>query len=170
MLSTLLSARISADIAVAAAAELTAAGYRTPQRMAAASWQQRVDALGRGHYRRYDGRTATILGDAAELVRATWRSDLRRLQADAGDDSAALCQGLTKVPGIGPTGGSIFLREAQLVWTGLPPFVDDLALRGAGAAGLPADAKRLAALVPTDDVPRLVVGLVRVALDHPRRH
>ncbi len=28
--------------------------------MSEASWQDRVDALGRGHYRRYDERTATM--------------------------------------------------------------------------------------------------------------
>ncbi len=51
VLATLLSARISADIAVAAARELFAAGYRSPKAMAEASWQDRVDALGRGHYK-----------------------------------------------------------------------------------------------------------------------
>lgn len=39
--------------------------------MTEATWQNRVDALGRGHYRRYDERTSTMLADAAEhlLVR-----------------------------------------------------------------------------------------------------
>jgi endonuclease III len=46
VLATLLSARISGDVAVAAARELFAAGYRTPDAMSAASWQDRVDALG----------------------------------------------------------------------------------------------------------------------------
>lgn len=54
VLATLLSARISGEIAVAAARELFAAGYRTPAAMSAASWQDRVDTLGRGHYRRFD--------------------------------------------------------------------------------------------------------------------
>jgi hypothetical protein len=80
VLATLLSARISASIAVAAARELFAAGYRSPAAMAEASWQDRIDALGRGHYRRYDERTATMLGDgAAQLVR-DWHGDLRRLR------------------------------------------------------------------------------------------
>ena len=64
VLATLLSARISADIAVAAARELFAAGYRSLAAMTEASWQDRVDALGRGHYRRYDERTATMLGNS----------------------------------------------------------------------------------------------------------
>jgi hypothetical protein len=61
----LLSARISAGIAVAAARGLFGAGCRSQAAMARASWQDRVDALGRGHYRRYDERTAAVLGDAA---------------------------------------------------------------------------------------------------------
>jgi hypothetical protein len=68
VLSLLLSARISGDIAVSAARELSRAGYRTPKAMAAATWQDRVDALGRGRYRRYDERTATMLGDGAEQL------------------------------------------------------------------------------------------------------
>ena len=84
MLATLLSARISADIAVAAARELFAAGYRNPKAMSEASWQERVDALGRGHYRRYDERTATMLGDGADLLSSKWHGDLRKLRDESG--------------------------------------------------------------------------------------
>ncbi|NED08310.1 endonuclease, partial [Streptomyces sp. SID6648] len=48
VLAHLLSARISASIAVAAARALSEAGLRDPRRMAGAGWQKRVDALGRG--------------------------------------------------------------------------------------------------------------------------
>jgi hypothetical protein len=72
VLATLLSARISGSVAVAAARELFAAGYRSPRAMLEASWQDRVDALGRGHYRRYDERTATMPGDAAQLWQDRW--------------------------------------------------------------------------------------------------
>jgi hypothetical protein len=78
VLATLLSAPIAAETAVAAARELFAAGYRSPKAMSEASWQDRVDALGRGHYRRYDERTATMLGDGAELLAGKWHGDLRK--------------------------------------------------------------------------------------------
>ena len=65
VLANLLSARIGAKVAVASARELFTAGYRTPERMRAASWRQRVQALGRGGYKRYDERTSTMLGDGA---------------------------------------------------------------------------------------------------------
>ncbi|MFI5624753.1 hypothetical protein ACIA03_14925 [Nocardioides sp. NPDC051685] len=63
------SARISADIAVAAARELSAAGWRTPQRLLESTRRQRVDALGRAHYRRYEqARDLGLPGDPDELA------------------------------------------------------------------------------------------------------
>src|SRR5579859_2206449 len=112
VLVKLLSARISAEIAVAAAKELFTAGYRTPRAMREASWQDRVDALGRGRYKRYDERTATMLGDAAELLSQRWSGDLRKLHGEGGDDARRLEPLLTEFPGIGPAGAAIFLREA----------------------------------------------------------
>lgn len=164
VLATLLSTRISADIAVAAARELTAAGYRTPQRMRAATWQQRVDALGRGHYRRYDESTATRLEDGADLLLDRYRGDLRRLR-DAADGVDDLLVRLQEFPGIGPTGAAIFAREAQGVWPELAPFFDRKAMDGARRVGLPADPDRLDALVRPDERPRLAAALVRAALD-----
>ena len=87
VLATLLSAPIPADTAIAAARELFATGYRSPKAMSEASWQDRVDALGRGHYRRYDESTATELGDGADLLTSRWHGDLRRLRDEAGTDT-----------------------------------------------------------------------------------
>src|ERR1700759_1356668 len=121
VLATLLSARISADIAVAAARELFAAGYRTPRAMSGASWQDRVDALGRGHYKRYDERTATMLGDGAALIAERWHGDLRRLRDEADGEAGRIGSALQEFPGIGPAGGAIFLREGQAGWAGGGP-------------------------------------------------
>ena len=82
VLTMLSSTRIGADLAVAAARELFAAGWRTPQRMRDATWQQRVDALGRAHYRRYDESTSTKLAEGADWLLATYAGDLRRLRPD----------------------------------------------------------------------------------------
>lgn len=165
VLSLLLSARIDSRIAIASAKELSRAGWRTPRRMRAATWQQRVEALGRGGYRRYDERTSTQLGEAAELVLDRWGGDLRRLHAEGGSEPTRLADLLQEVKGIGPAGASIFLREVQAVWPDLRPYVDDLALLGARSAGLPDDPGRLADLVGPTDVPRLVAACVRVARD-----
>ncbi len=146
VLATLLSARISSDIAVAAARELFTAGYRSPAAMAKASWQDRVDALGRGHYKRYDERTATMLGDGAQLLTGRWRGDLRRLRDEADGDSGRIGSLLTEFPGIGPAGAGIFLREVQAVWPSVYPYVDNRVLDAARKAGLPGDPGKLANL------------------------
>ncbi len=164
VLTLLLSARISADIATAAARELWDAGYRTPEKMKDASWQDRVDALGRGHYRRYDESTATMLGELAEAVLDEYGGDLRRMREDC-DDVAALEKTLQRFKGIGPTGAAIFCREVQGIWQEVAPYVDNRAAKGAAALGLPRDGNKLAALVDADGLPRLVAGCVRAAQD-----
>jgi len=167
VLSTLLSARISGDIAVAASRELHAAGYTTPAAMTKASWQDRVDALGRGHYRRYDESTATMLGDAAAQLTSKWHGDLRRLRDEAGGDSARIGDMLTGFPGIGPTGASIFLREVQEVWPSVAPYADARVLAGARRVGLPASRDKLTAVLADSGHPaHLAAALVRVSLSH----
>ncbi len=169
VLSTLLSARISGDIAVAAARELFAAGYRTPRAMAAASWQDRVDALGRGHYRRYDERTATMLGDGAQMVTGRWGGDLRRLRDQAGGDAGRAASLLTEFPGIGPVGADIFLREVQGVWPEFSPHLDDRVLDGARKVSLPDRPAELARLAGSrEQLPRLAAALVQVSVSRRR--
>ncbi|MEQ4300339.1 hypothetical protein ABNF97_02900 [Plantactinospora sp. B6F1] len=164
VLTTLLSTRIRAGVAVAAARELFAAGCRTPQGTEARSWQDRVDALGRGHYRRYDERTATMLGNGARLCLDRWNGDLRRLHRQAGSEPGALRRELTRFPGIGPTGADIFLREVQAVWPDVRPYADRRAVNAAGRLGLPSTPEKLAGLVGGADFPRLASALVRVSL------
>ncbi|MET9281966.1 endonuclease [Streptomyces anthocyanicus] len=165
VLAHLLSARISASIAVAAARALSEAGLRDPRRMAGATWQQRVDALGRGGYRRYDERTATQLGEAAELLIERWGGDLRRLRDEADGDVSELRRLLQEFPGMGPTGADIFLREAQLVWPETGPLLDRKALRGAERLDLPGDRDRLLALAGKTEPAVLAAALVRAAVD-----
>jgi hypothetical protein len=165
VLSVLLSTRISAKIAVAAAAELSRSGMGTPQKMREASWQDRVDALGRAHYKRYDESTATALGEGAELVHEQYRDDLRKLRDRTDGDPGAIRELLTEFPRLGPVGADIFCREAQAVWPVLRPAFDRKALDGATAVGLPADVDALAGLVEGAELAALASGLVRVALD-----
>ncbi|MCX5281282.1 endonuclease [Streptomyces sp. NBC_00198] len=160
VLALLLSARIRADIAVAAARALFAAGLRDARSMAEASWQQRVDALGEGGYRRYDERTSTQLGEGADLLLERYGGDLRRLREEADPKRA-----LQDVPGIGPTGADIFLRAVQGVWPEFAPCIDGKAQDGARRLGLPVSPRRLSGLVTADELPRLADGLVHAALD-----
>jgi hypothetical protein len=160
VLSVLLSARIQGKIAIAATREL--AEFGTPRRMADASWQQRVDALGRGHYVRYDESTATALGEGAQLLLDKYSGDLRKLRTDTVDE---VRDRLREIPRLGPVGVDIFCREAQQVWPELRPYLDDKALKGAERVGLPAKPAELAKLVAGDDLARLAAALVRVSRD-----
>lgn len=165
MLAQLLSTRISARIAVSATKELIDSGYRTPQRVADADWQELVDALGRAHYRRYDESTASRLGANAALVLDRYGGDLRGLAEAAEHDPRRLAKLLQQFQGIGPTGSDIFLREVQDVWTWVRPHFDERARRGAQRVRLPADPDRLAALAPRNRTAALAAALVRVTLD-----
>lgn len=162
VLAILLSARIRADTAVAAAKALFDAGMRDPRSMADASWQRRVDALGEGGYRRYDERTSTMLGKGAELLLERYDGDLRRLREEPDPKKALL-----DIPGIGPTGADIFLRDVQGVWPEFAPYIDRKALDGARRLGLPASPEKLSGLVPDREMPLLADGLVHAALDKP---
>ena len=164
VLSMLSSAPIRAHAAIESARELFAAGWRTPARMVSATWQQRVDALGRGGYRRYDESTSHALAEGAQLIIDTWGGDLRKLRAEAAGDPAAIRERLRRLPRIGPTGAEIFCREAQGIWPELRPAFDKRARDGARAAGLPTAPEELAALVAPDDLPRLAAALVRSTL------
>ncbi len=165
VLSHLLSARIRASVAVASARALFSDGMRSPRRMADATWQQRVDALGEGGYRRYDERTATQLGDGAELLLDAYGGDLRRLRRDADGDTDALRSGLRRFPGMGPAGADIFLREAQVVWPEVAPYLDSKALQGAERLGLPTSPTGLRRLAEGREPAVLAAALVRAALD-----
>jgi endonuclease III len=165
VLATLLSAPISAEIALAAAGELFSAGYRSARTMSEASWQDRVDALGRGHYRRYDEKTATVLGDGADLLTSKWHGDLRRMRDEAGGDTGRIAALLTEFPGVGPAGASIFLREVQGIWPAVAPYVDGKMISGARRVGLPAGHEQLAALLSGSGRPaELAAALIRVSI------
>ncbi|MFG2003233.1 endonuclease [Spirillospora sp. NPDC048911] len=165
VLANLMSTRISSDIAMAAAKELFEAGGGTPRGMSRLSWQDRVDALGRGHYVRYDESTATRLGDMAEMIQDKYQGDLRRLAIESGRDRERAGKLLREFPGIGPTGVDIFCREAQAMWPWLRPYFDSQALKGAERLGLSTDPERLAGEAPDKELARFAAALVRVSRD-----
>ena len=164
VLAELTSARIGADIAVAAARELFADGRTTPQHMRAAPRSSVVRLLGRGGYRRYDERTATQLRDMAQLVLDRYGGDLRRLGEEAHGETGTAARLLQEVKGIGPTGAAVFLREVQAAWPWVRPYLDDRARAGARRIGLPEDTEHLAGLVADDELAPFAAGLVRISL------
>lgn len=164
----LASARISAAIAVRAARGLSERGWLTPEQMGGSTWEDRVEVLDAAGYARYDVRTATMLGEAAELAMERYHGDLRDLRRRAKADPASERELLKEFKGIGDVGADIFCREAQAVWDELYPFADRVAIRAADRLGLPADARDLAAMVWRQDFVRLVDALVRLELARDR--
>lgn len=162
VLTMLSSTRIAADIAVEAARALFAKGWRTPERMLAATWQQRVNALGSAGYRRYDESTASALEQLSRQVLDEHHGDLRRIRPSSHDEVPALEKAVTSFQRIGPTGAGIFCREVQAVWPEVAPYFDKRGLTKARELGLPADADKLAALAPQGRVADLAAALVRL--------
>jgi endonuclease III len=163
VLAELLSARIGAGIAVAAAGELTRGGWTTAATMRDARRSAVIAALGRAGYRRYDERTATQLREMAELVLDRYGGDLRRLAESAEKDVERAARLIQEVKGIGPTGAAVFLREVQAVWPWVRPYLDDRAREGARRIGLPDAGTQLGELVAPADLARFAAGLVRVS-------
>ncbi len=166
VVSTLLSARISSDLAMAAARALFDAGWDMPDRLCDAGWKARVRVLNESGYARYDESTSRYLGDSCERLLERYGGDLRRLREEADGDADAIRKGLKGFKGIGDVGADIFCREAQMAWDELYPLVDDRAATAAGNIGLPESAEGLAGLVGRRDLPRLLSALIRMDLDN----
>lgn len=162
----LFSAPIRWSQSVEAAQALSDAGWRTAERMASATWEERVRVLNRNGYARYDERTSRILEDAARHVQDEYKGDLRRLREAAGEDPEEERRLLKAVKGLGDVGVDIFFREAQAAWGELRPFADKTALKAAKRLGLPGDAEALAQLVDERDFVRLVAALTRAELEN----
>ncbi len=165
VVSLLVSARISSDIAIAAARALTDAGWTTPDAMLASTWEQRTRTLNRSGYARYDESTARYLEQTATLLVDRYDGDLRRVRDAADRDPAAEHRLLTEFTGIGDVGAHVFLREAQVVWDELDPYVDDRTLETAERLRLPSTAAALRRTVPdVHTFARLVAAIVRSGL------
>ncbi|WP_226577769.1 hypothetical protein [Acuticoccus sediminis] len=157
------------DQAARAARALADAGLTTARKMADATWETRRKILNENGYARFDERTASILGDAAQLIVDEYGGDLRRLREAAGHDPKDERARLKSVKGVGDTAVDIFFREVQAIWDELYPFADDLALEAAKRHRMGRDAKALAETVPRKSFPHLVVALARDELSHRHR-
>lgn len=164
--SLLFSARIGAPQAVEAARALSKAGWRTPRKMAAATWEQRVRVLNRNGYARYDESTSRMLQDTSDLLVEKYGGDLRKLSKAADGDAKKAEALLEEFKGIGPLGAAIFLREAQGVWDEFHPYADPRAAQAGETLGLGKGAEALARHVSKADFPKLLTALVRADLAH----
>ncbi len=160
------STRISKNLSIRAARELFREGWTTAQRMADATWQQRVDVLDRAGYVRYDESTSRYLDQTAHLLLERYKGDLRRLREAAERQPDRERELLKEFKGVGDVGCDIFFRDAQAVWDELRPFADRRALNAAEQLGLGSSASDLAKLVSAKDFVRLIGALARCDLEH----
>jgi 3-methyladenine DNA glycosylase/8-oxoguanine DNA glycosylase len=110
-LACLLFARpISQEIAAKTFRILDGHGFSTPKQLAEADWQELVDLLGEGGYRRYDESTARELIDFGKRMLELYDGDILRIRDEARDD-LDVHKRLQEFTGIGPTAVQIFLRE-----------------------------------------------------------
>ena len=148
-----------------AARALADQGWTTPQKMAAATWEQRTRALNEAGYARYDESTSRMLGDTAGmLVEPVRRRSAQAARGRRKESRVASARLLKECKGLGDVGVSIFFREVQFAWDELYPFADKRALDAARRLGLASDAQALARQVPRNEFPRLVAALVRGGL------
>lgn len=164
VLATLLSARISAGLAVRGMQALLDDGLTTVDKMAEASWEHRVKVLNESGYARYDESTSRMLGDTCAILQETYGGDLRKLREAAKQDPAQEHARLKKFKGIGDVGAAIFLREVQGIWPEVYPYADRKVLQAAERQGLPTDTDELSQLCRREDFPRLVAAIIRVDL------
>ena len=83
-----------------------------------ATWQERVDALGRGGYRRYDKSTSTKLEQLSQQVLEEHGGDLRRIRPGGPHPADDLARTIATFPRIGPTGPRTawVLRATRAGW------------------------------------------------------
>ncbi len=89
-------------------------GIDTPQIIANQSYQQLVDLLGEGSYRRYDESTARNMLDMARTLLREYHGNLLNMYNESSDDKDFMTK-LQKLKGVGPKTAEIFMREAQPV-------------------------------------------------------
>lgn len=89
-------------------------GIDTPKKIANQSWQQLVDLLGEGHYRRYDESTARNLHEMSKELVRDYHGNLLNMYNECGDEKEFIHR-LLRLKGVGPKTTEIFMREAQPV-------------------------------------------------------
>jgi endonuclease III len=90
-------------------------GYDTPEAFLNASWQQLVNLLGEGGYRRYDESTATNLHETMRVLVDTYNGKITDMHGQSRDRNDFTAR-LQELKGVGPKTVEIFMREVDPVW------------------------------------------------------
>lgn len=112
--SYLFGRRIQQNVALQTWEVFMKHGIDTPQKIASHSWQQLVDLLGEGNYRRYDESTAHHLLEMARTLVRDYHGNLLNMYDECRDEKE-FKKRLQDLKGVGPVTTDIFMREAQPV-------------------------------------------------------
>ncbi|KAI0172621.1 hypothetical protein GGR52DRAFT_572447 [Hypoxylon sp. FL1284] len=120
------SSRISHVLAAKTIALVIRAGYHKLDVLKESTWEERTKVLTEGGYTHYREKTATMMGDLAQLIRDKYDPD-----------------GAQNIKGLGDVGISIFFDTAQHVWPYLAPYVDPRSVKTAQTIGIGSDVQVL---------------------------
>ncbi|MCJ1273476.1 hypothetical protein MMC21_001267 [Puttea exsequens] len=151
-LALLTSARISHELAYKSVKCLIDAGYHDINKLKASSWEERTEVLTKGGYTRYREKTATGLGELANLIEEKYGKDLNNLLKQADGSLKKIRSLVQEIKGIGKVGVDIFCNSVQGIWPQLAPFVDPRSMETAKAVGLGSDVGAMWEAVGKDPV------------------
>lgn len=188
-LAMLSSARISHELAYKSLQCLIEAGYQDVKTLKKSTWQERTEVLTKGGYTRYREKTATALGELADLIEKEYGAlyfnagspseslpltsftnidnDLNNLLKKADSSPTQVRKLLQEIKGFGKVGTDIFFDSAQGVWPSLAPFIDPRSKETAKRCGLGGDVDAMWDAVGKDAVEmcKLSSALTKVRLE-----
>ncbi|HVX48076.1 MAG TPA: hypothetical protein VHA05_01835 [Candidatus Saccharimonadales bacterium] len=109
----LFGAPISQEVAANTYRLLDKKGFTTPDKLARADWQELVDLLDEGGYRRYDESTARELISIGKVTKEKYGGSFKEF-LDEARSRAETRRKVQQFKGVGPTAADIFMREAKL--------------------------------------------------------
>ncbi|RYP93125.1 hypothetical protein DL770_000782 [Monosporascus sp. CRB-9-2] len=161
------STRISHALVAKTVATVIKAGYHKLDVLKKSTWEERTQVLTEGGYTHYREKTATMLGELAQLIEDKYEGDLNSILKTAGEDRVKIRAELKRIKGLGDVGIDIFFDTAQHVWPCLAPFLDPRSAKTAEAVGIGSDVQQLwdAVSQEPEQMCRLATALTKVRLD-----
>ncbi|KAI1378980.1 hypothetical protein F4677DRAFT_410237 [Hypoxylon crocopeplum] len=161
------SSRISHALAAKTVALVIKAGYHKLDVLKKSTWQERTEVLTEGGYTHYREKTATMIGDFAQLIEDKYEGDLNTIPRLASEDPIKIRAELKNIKGLGDVGINIFFDTAQHIWPCLAPYIDPRSLKTAESIGIGGDVHALWQEVAEnpEQMCRLAAALTKVRLD-----
>lgn len=149
------------------------ADYHDLDSLKQSTWEKRTEVLTQGGYTHYREKTATALGQVAEMLDKKYNGDVRGLaEVDKGDCNAKkvyaeLSMRLKQIKGLGSLGVDIFFGTAQSFIPQISPFISKRDIQVFIEIGLESDLDKLFHEVGNDatNMARLNAALTKLRLD-----